>query len=93
MFGYEYINIFFPVPKGTWISVEVIVERPFAQVISSLKLNNHLVYSNVDEFDFLKSLEPVELFGEFCHDYLGNVCVEGFYRNLQIDFGTCGEPG
>ena len=91
--------VYFHVPKGTWITVEVIkyIDRDTGIIMNVLKLNNNLVYSKTEESDSIKSLvdksQSVEIFNNVCSEILAGVCVDGFYRNLQVDFGTCGGPG
>ena len=104
-FFYWWDTLHFTFPKGKWISVEVIAEfnPTLGFTLHLLKLNNSIVHYKIEQTDFLKSLlhdgQSVEAVGEWCqYALLANgglqyLCVDGFYRNLQIDFGTCGEPG
>ena len=103
-FVYWWDTLHFTFPKGTWVNVEVIAELnpTLGFILHVLKLNNSIVHYKIEQTDFVKSLlhdgQSVEAVGEWCQPVtpiggLQYLCVDGFYRNLQIDFGTCGEPG
>ena len=87
-FGYEQ-TITHPFPKGTWISIEMSEKfDPDLETITHiLKLNNDVVYTK-ERFN-----QPNEITNIICDELFYRFCVEGFYRNLKIDFGTCGEQG
>ena len=96
-----------PLPMGSWISIEVsekayrLPSHPF--ISNSIKLNNNEVYSAryvPDGKDIILKNQPLEDLsgfktpgGNFRCLVNDQSCVEGFYRNLKVDFGTCDGTG
>ena len=90
-------DLYFSFPKGSWIKIEVSEKRDDTfpgYIRHTVKLNNNVVYTTINYgIDHYNPTNPVEDLSGFSCQLDQYSCVKGFYRNLQVDFGTCGQPG